>query len=69
MRVSEITSFLEHAYGVLNDTYFEGSLPLWLSRFRAALRLMATILPGMRGVRMKRDIGKSIWGLKTSPGQ
>ena len=27
MRVSEITEFLEHAYGVLNDTYFEGSLP------------------------------------------
>ena len=27
MRVSEITSFLEHAYGVLNDTYFESSLP------------------------------------------
>ena len=26
MRVSEITSFLEHAYCVLNDTYFEGSL-------------------------------------------
>ena len=28
MRVSEITSFLEHAYGVLNDTYLEGSRPL-----------------------------------------
>ena len=27
MRVSEITSFLEHAYGVLNDTYVEGSIP------------------------------------------
>ena len=64
MRVSEITEFLEHAYGVLNEVYFRAAFPLWLSRFRAALRLMATILPGMRGVRMKRDIGKSIWGLK-----
>lgn len=27
MRVSEITSFLEHAYGVLNEVYFESSLP------------------------------------------
>lgn len=27
MRVSEITEFLENAYGVLNMTYFEGSLP------------------------------------------
>ena len=27
MRVSEITSFLEHAYGVLNEEYFDGCLP------------------------------------------
>lgn len=27
MRVSEITEFLEHAYGVLNEVYFESSLP------------------------------------------
>ena len=27
MRVSEITSFLEHAYGVLNEEYFDGVLP------------------------------------------
>ena len=27
MRVSEITEFLEHAYGVLNEVYFDGCLP------------------------------------------